>query len=544
MSSQQPPNPIVNTFNPEYWRITADDGITTQFLDANYLKFPLSQNAQETFVAIPNISATMPPSTDNSNKIPTTAWVQGAIGAGVIPNLNGVLSVGNTATGAYANINLVDTDVGGQVNPILNLQNTNATGSVSMEVYKNKPTAGVAGDVLFNQSVYGKDAGNLKQEYTRISHTLRDSASGLEDGSIEISAFVNGAITTFLQVNGNENEVNILRPLDMAGNNIRTSTTNLTMTTIGSSGTGDLTLSAKNIATLTGLGVAITSSGSAGEKITLTAPSTSIDLVPTTAIRTDSNITTLTSAGGSLINFAGGNADERFNIDKNDITLHWNNASGEQADIVLENDVASLNSAINFNYQTTGGNMGTTIQNIPSIQRIQQTDGINNKSYESSPSKVFLGEGSSRQIKIENSVNAGENRIELFKNDGGGIIAQTGIANATNNQLLFLTQSLSSGATNKTIQLQNTASGALIYDNTQDNNGFTMVSNNTNLTLQTSSTIGGQGDIIIAPSNSGANGQVVFTGTQLEDTTSTGFANKYLKIVLNGVSYKIALDNN
>jgi hypothetical protein len=79
MSSEQPPNPIVDTFNPEYWRITADGGITTQFLDANYLKFPLSQNAQETFVAIPNISATMPPSNDSSTKIPTTAWVQSAI---------------------------------------------------------------------------------------------------------------------------------------------------------------------------------------------------------------------------------------------------------------------------------------------------------------------------------------------------------------------------------------------------------------------------------------------------------------------------------
>ena len=252
MSSEQPPNPIVDTFNPEYWRITADGGITTQFLDANYLKFPLSQNAQETFVAIPNISATMPPSTDNSNKIPTTAWVQGAIGAGIIPNLNGVLSVGNTATGAYANINLVDTDVGGALNPILNLQNTNATGSVSMEVYKNKPTIGVAGDVLFNQSVYGKDntfPNGLKQEYTRITHTIRDSAGGGEDGSMELSCFVNGAVNTFLQINGNENEINCLKVLDMGGNNIRTTTGNITLDgTSAPSGSGNINLNPRGTA--------------------------------------------------------------------------------------------------------------------------------------------------------------------------------------------------------------------------------------------------------------------------------------------------------
>jgi hypothetical protein len=151
--------------------------------------------------------------------------------------------------------------------------------------------------------------------------------------------------------------------------------------------------------------------------------------------------------------------------------------------------------------------------------------------------------GNNKSITLNNNPNANENRIDLFKNAGGGIVAESGIVNQTNSQLLFLTQSLSGGSTNKTIQLSNTSSGSLIYDNTEDNNGFTMVSNNTNLTLQTSSTTGGQGDIIIAPSNSGANGQVVFTGTQLEDTTSTGFANKYLKIVLNGTAYKIALDN-
>jgi hypothetical protein len=189
----------------------------------------------------------------------TRTWTDILNSSGSTNTLDQVLSNGNTATGAYANINLVDTDVGGQANPILNLQNTNATGSVSMEVYKNKPTAGVAGDVLFNQSVYGKDSANTKQEYTRISHTLRDATTAGEDGSIEFSAFVNGAVNTFLQINGNENEINCLKTLDMTGNNIRTSTGdlsiltttssgngNMTISTNGSNAVGDITISAKN----------------------------------------------------------------------------------------------------------------------------------------------------------------------------------------------------------------------------------------------------------------------------------------------------------
>ena len=186
-------------------------------------------------------------------------WADIIASTGSTNTLNQILANGNTATGTYAEINLVNTDVGNIANPILNLQNSNATGSVAMEVYKNKPTAGVAGDVLFTQSVFGKDSTNLKQEYTRINHTIRDATAFGEDGSIEFGCFVNGAINTFLQINGNENEVNILRTLDMTGNTIRTSTGdlsiltttssgngNMTISTNGSNAVGDITISAKN----------------------------------------------------------------------------------------------------------------------------------------------------------------------------------------------------------------------------------------------------------------------------------------------------------
>jgi hypothetical protein len=468
-------------------------------------------------------------------------WADIIAGSGSVGTLNSVLSNGNTASGSYANITLTDPDVGGQANPIFTLNNTNATGSVAMEVYKNKPTAVANGDVLFNQSVYGKDSALNKQEYTRISHTIRDGASGVEDGSIEFGCFVNGAFNNFIQINGNENEINALKNIDMGGNTITTRLNDMTIATTASTGTGNLTISAKNTATLTGLGVAITSSGSAGEKITLTAPATSIDLVPTTAIRTDSNITTLTNVGGSLINFAGGNVDERFNIDRTDITLHWNNASGEQADIVLENDIASLNSAINFNYQTTGGNMGTTIQNIPATQRIIQTDGINNKSYESSPTKVELIEGAGRQAKIENTVNNNENRLDLFLNQGSGITDQAGIANQVDNQLLYLVHT--NNAVGKSIQLLNPLNsvGGLNYSNTMDTNPCNIQSTHTSLQLTAPSGTAGSGDIIFAPETSAGN--LIFTGTNLQSSSSGGSSGQHLVITLNGVQYKIDLKN-
>jgi hypothetical protein len=189
------------------------------------------------------LTTTMTASTITSGAT-TRTWADILASSGSTNTLDQVLANGNTATGTYATISLTDTDVGGALNPILTLNNTNATGSVAMEVYKNKPTAGVAGDVLFTQSVFGKDAGNLKQEYTRISHTIRDSAIGGEDGSIEFSAFVNNVINTFIQINGNQNEINFLKPLDMEGHNIRTSSGNMTLTTASSGGNGNITIDA------------------------------------------------------------------------------------------------------------------------------------------------------------------------------------------------------------------------------------------------------------------------------------------------------------
>lgn len=172
--------------------------------------------------------------------------LQGVTGlAAATPTLNQVLAVGNSATGTYANINLIDTDVGGQANPILNLQNTDASGSVAIEIYKNKPTAGIIGDTLFNQSVYGNDASNVKQEYTRITHIIRDATVGSTDGSISIQTTLNNTITELMCINSADSQIEIYQPLDVNSYSIVTSTGNLVLDASGSSGNGSITLATK-----------------------------------------------------------------------------------------------------------------------------------------------------------------------------------------------------------------------------------------------------------------------------------------------------------
>jgi hypothetical protein len=143
-------------------------------------------------------------------------------------------------------LQLTSSTTGGSANPIITLTNTNAdSSSIVLEVFKDKGVLPINGDVLFQQSVYGEDSFLNKQEYTRITHTIRDYTGGAEDGSIEMGCLVNGAFSNFLQLNGNQNEVNCLKTLDMGGHSIRTTTGDMSIQTTSSSGNGDLVISAK-----------------------------------------------------------------------------------------------------------------------------------------------------------------------------------------------------------------------------------------------------------------------------------------------------------
>ena len=84
MSSERPPNPIVEeSFNPAYWN-TTPDVITDQSLTpilANYVDLTTTQtiSGEKTFSTIPLNTATQPAFTDSTTNIPSTAWAQGAI---------------------------------------------------------------------------------------------------------------------------------------------------------------------------------------------------------------------------------------------------------------------------------------------------------------------------------------------------------------------------------------------------------------------------------------------------------------------------------
>ena len=86
-----------------------------------------------------------------------------------------------------------------------------------------------------------------------------------------------------MRLNGDDNENNFFRPLDMNGNAIKTSTGNMTIT---SSTSGNLTMSSGTgggSVNINGLGAYITTNGTAGDTLSLSSAST-INLTATTNI--------------------------------------------------------------------------------------------------------------------------------------------------------------------------------------------------------------------------------------------------------------------
>jgi hypothetical protein len=403
-------------------------------------------------------------------------------------------------------LTLVNSNAGGALNPQVILTNTNGTGSVAMEIYKNKPTVGVVGDPLFTQSVFGKDAtlpnGN-KQEYTRITHTIRDPTAGSEEGSIEMGCFVGGTYQNLIQLNGVDapsGEVNILRPLDLTTGStglIKVSgstSTDMTLDATLSQGTGNININPK---------------------------------LPTGVINLNGDVDMNNS---ELLIIRDASNNNRIEIEENQIDMFSTNG-GDSAILQINNNVPLGTNSIVQRYteDLVAGDIQTASLCIPTQQYIELND--------TRPTR-------NQNIKLDNGFSSTTNRISMYKSDNVNLEGTTAITTTYNDQALNFTSSNSTTSTSKSLVLENSVGGGkLAYiNNAGDTTGLTIDSANNNLLLQSTSVISGQGNIEFAPSQS-ANGQIVFTGASLQSTTAGGNSGEYLIIVLNGNTYKIKLED-
>ena len=129
--------------------------------------------------------------------------------------------------------------------------NTAPTSYPSLKLDKSGVVAPALGTISAVSS-WAVDATGTSREWSRIQTTTENTGAGNQDGTLQIWNSVNGAMAQTFNFNGAQNENNSFRPLDMNGNGIRTTSGDMTISTLPSTGTGFLSVQAKDYAQLGG----------------------------------------------------------------------------------------------------------------------------------------------------------------------------------------------------------------------------------------------------------------------------------------------------
>ena len=121
--------------------------------------------------------------------------------------------------------------------------NHNTTGS---SILLQKDAVSVALDIISTISSATRDSTNTLREFSRISTRAQSVGSGNQDGTLVISTLINGVLLETFNFNGGDNEINSFRPIDVNGQSLKTSSGNLLLSAVSSSGTGNFTIEPKS----------------------------------------------------------------------------------------------------------------------------------------------------------------------------------------------------------------------------------------------------------------------------------------------------------
>jgi hypothetical protein len=139
--------------------------------------------------------------------------------------------------------------------PTLLINNTNATagnttGVPSIELTKsgrNGAINDVVGSIFFN----ALDGVGVERTFGKIESVITtNTAPSNYDGALDFYSLINSVNQLVFRLNGADNENNSFRPLDLNGNALKTSTTNLTIDATASTGTGQIIISPKTTSNL------------------------------------------------------------------------------------------------------------------------------------------------------------------------------------------------------------------------------------------------------------------------------------------------------
>jgi hypothetical protein len=172
-------------------------------------------------------------------------------------------------------------DVDDVSNPTLQIVNNNAsTASYPVLKFNKSTTNTLAGNIISAVSSWARDYTGTSIEWNRIQTKVENNGVGNQDASLSIYNIVNGTLSETFNFNGGQNEINSFRPLDMNGNDIRSTTGNVVINSNISTGLGQVQIQTKGGTAGSGTGFQISGNtmtsanagGSSGHHMCITLP--------------------------------------------------------------------------------------------------------------------------------------------------------------------------------------------------------------------------------------------------------------------------------
>jgi hypothetical protein len=157
------------------------------------------------------------------------------------------INIGNTFGMSITADNFPSSSLSGAAISIASLGNV-ATDCMSILLRRTRASfQNSVGDLLGFIAFSGKSTTSTELEFARIQASVRNNGSTTSDGAIQFQATINSATpTTFLEINGDEVQINAFQPLDMNNNSIVSSIGGITLDTSSSaSGNPYITLTPK-----------------------------------------------------------------------------------------------------------------------------------------------------------------------------------------------------------------------------------------------------------------------------------------------------------
>jgi len=217
-----------------------------------------------------------------------------------------------TATGA--GIAITSPFIGYTASPAITINNTltsagATTGVPSVETFKSGRNV-IANDTIYSHQIYAKNYLGNKTLFGKIECVATSTGLSNDDGALDFYSMVNGTSSLVWRLNGADNENNSFRPIDMNGQDVKTSSGNMTISTASSSGTGDLTATAKRNVAL--------NAGTAGS-ISGTTTDGNISFTANVPAGGTNGFCSMTADRGVALSSAQGGSDGNIILDVNNI---------------------------------------------------------------------------------------------------------------------------------------------------------------------------------------------------------------------------------